>query len=187
MGDDFRAPNTVSTSWVVMSLVDYAKTNKEPLYRKLIQNAASEILARQIYNLDDAYNHGRYLDTMTTSGNGWINEVMGELYQFCSDQQLSGCKQYQDAIVLTSRWLLQNVYTQANSYDIKNPSHAIGGFMRNFISQAVRTDAVCHGLNSLINLLTIVGSDNHILVRLPEQSFDQTIGLLRIGKGTREM
>lgn len=184
VGDDFRAPNTISTSWVTMALVDYAKINKEQVYRDVIDKAATEILARQIYNLDDAYNHGRYLDTMTTSGNGWINEVLSELYHFCSSQGMANCKKYRDAIVLTSRWLLQNTYTEANSYDLKNPQHAIGGFMRNFISQTVRTDAVCHGLNSLINLIAILGPNNHqVLVTLPERPFNETIGLIRIGKG----
>lgn len=182
VGDDFRAANTISTSWVLMALIDYSKINNAPLYRKVISNVAAEILARQIYDLNDPYNHGRYLDTMATSGNGWINEVMGELYQLCTSQGMPNCKQYRDAITLTSRWLLQNAYTEANSYDIKNPSQAIGGFMRDFISKTIRTDAVCHGVNSLITLLNIIGQQNQRLVTLAERPFDETIGLLRIGR-----
>ncbi|KTC94789.1 glycoside hydrolase family 76 protein [Legionella feeleii] len=182
VGDDFRAPNTISTSWVLMALIDYSKINNDSLYREVIDKTASAILARQIYDPNDAYNHGRYLDTMATSGNGWINEVMGELHQFCLNQGLSNCKQYRDAIILTTRWLLQNAYTEANSYDIRNPSQAIGGFMRDFISQSIRTDAVCHGVNSLITLLTIIDQQNQRLVTLAEKPFNETIGLLRIGK-----
>ncbi|WP_028388540.1 hypothetical protein [Legionella fairfieldensis] len=181
VGDDFRAPNTISTSWVTMALIDYAKVNKAPLYKDVINKAAAEILARQITNPEDAYNHGRYLDTMTTSGNGWINEVLSELYPFCKSQNRSGCTKYREAIILTSRWLLQNAYTTTNSYDLKNPSQAIGGFMRNFLSQSVRTDAVCHGVNSLVNLMTILGPDYQSLVTLAERPFAETIGLLRIG------
>ncbi|WP_019217891.1 glycoside hydrolase family 76 protein [Legionella tunisiensis] len=182
VGDDFRTPNTISTSWVLMALIDYSKINNTPLYHKVISKAASAILARQIHDRHDAYNHGRYLDTMATSGNGWINEVMGELHQFCLSQGRSDCKQYRDAMILTSRWLLQNAYTEASSYDVKNPSQAIGGFMRDFVSQTIRTDAVCHGVNSLISLLTMIGQQNQHLITLAERPFEETIGLLRIGK-----
>jgi hypothetical protein len=183
LGDDFRPPNTISTSWVTLALIDYAKINPDPLYPRVVQRTAAAILARQIHSADDAYNHGRYLDTMTTSGNGWINEVMGELYGFCNRRQLSGCRDYRDAMLLTSRWLLQNTYTPAGSYDLANPAPANGGFVRNYISHAVRTDAVCHGLNSLIALMNDTAPDARVLLTLPERPFEETLGLLRIGSG----
>ncbi|MFC3909933.1 hypothetical protein ACFORL_12720 [Legionella dresdenensis] len=182
VGDDFRAPNTVSTSWVAMSLTDYARINHAPWVRDTIKQAVDQVLARQINNPHDVYNYGRYLDTMTTSGNGWINEVFTELYRVCLRDPIGDCNRLREAVIKTSRWLLQNAYTEINAYALKNPANAIGGFIRNYVNPTVRTDAVCHGVNSLVNLAEITGSNNETII-LPEQRFEETIGLLRIGKG----
>jgi hypothetical protein len=183
LGDEFRAANSISTSWVTMALIDYAKINRAPIYRELIQQTAAAILARQIRAGDDAYNHGRYLDTMTSSGNGWVNEVMGELYRFCRAENLSDCGAYREAMILSGRWLLQSAYTPASRYALSNPGRAEGGFARSFVQRSVRTDAVCHGVNSLIALMRSVEPEQKILLTLPERSFEETLGLLRIGSG----
>lgn len=183
VGDDYRPANSISSSWVMMSLIDLAKVDNNPVYRKTIDDIAKAILARQITDKNDIYSNGRYLDAMTTSGNGWINEVMGVLYQFCTQQGGSQCQRYQDAMMLTSRWLLQNAYTAENTYNVKNPERAIGGFITNFTTRTVRTDAVCHGVNSLIMLLSSIGNNNKTLVDLPERPLIEILPLLRAGNG----
>jgi len=127
------------------------------------------------------FSHGRYLDAMTTSGNGWINEVMGDWYNFCSQQQLTNCQPYREAMWRTSRWLIQNAYSPQNSYDIANPRRAHGGMITNFNTWTVRTDAVCHALNGLISLLSIENKNKSPLVSLPEQPLREILPLLRAG------
>lgn len=183
LGDDYRPQNSISSSWVMMSLIDFAQVDKDPIYTSTIQAIAKTLLARQITNPDDVYNNGRYLDAMTASGNGWINEVMGVLYNFCEDKQLGSCTQYHQAAIRTSRWLLQNAYTSQNTYNVKNPARAIGGFMTNFTTNTVRTDAVCHGVNSLIMLLESVGKNDQVLMTLPERPLIEILPLIRAGNG----
>lgn len=183
VGDDYRPANSISTSWVMMSLIDIAKVDSNPRYRATIEQLASAILARQITDKADIYSNGRYLDAMTASGNGWINEVMGVLYSFCTSAHMNDCQRYRAAMLITSRWLLQNAYSKANTYNVKNPSRAIGGFMTNFTTQSVRTDAVCHGVNSLIMLAAMIGDDNQVLLNLPERPLVEILPLLRAGRG----
>jgi hypothetical protein len=181
LGDTFRPANSISSSWVMMSLIDYAKIDNDPAIINVISEIAHTLLTRQIKNKEDAFSNGRYIDLLATSGNGWVNEVMGVMYEFCSSKQLSNCKQYQQAMLLTSRWLLQNAYTKQNTYAIKNPEQAIGGFIRHFTSKTVRTDAVCHGVNSLISLLNNLGESNKVLLDLPERPLVEILPLLRAG------
>jgi len=181
LGDDYRPANSISSSWVMMSLIDLAKVDPAPVYYRTIDQIAEALLARQIDNKDDAFSHGRYLDAMTTSGNGWINEVMGEMYQFCATEDIADCALYQEAMRRTSRWLLQNAYNKTNTFSVKNPKQAIGGFITNFNTQTVRTDAVCHGLNGLISLLHVEGNENKELVNLPERPLQELLPLLRAG------
>lgn len=183
VGDNYRPANSISTSWLMMSLIDFAKVDNALIYRDTIQHVGSKILSRQITNRDDLYNNGRYLDAMSASGNGWINEVMGVFYEFCNSNHLANCQQYKQAIILSSRWLLQNAYTKENTYNVKNPARAIGGFITNFRTQTVRTDAVCHGVNSLISLLAIAGPQEQILLELPERPLSEVLPLLRNGNG----
>lgn len=182
VGDDFRTPNSVSTSWMVMSLVDYAKINKAPIYRHTISRCAKELVARQANDRNDVFNLGRVVDLISASGNGWVNEVMTVLYPFCQAEKMPGCGSYHDFILNSSRWLMQNVYTPTNSITVKNPEAASGGAIPNFLANIVRTDAVCHGGNSLVGLLDMVGSKEQTLMVLPEMSIEEVLTLLGIGK-----
>ena len=181
LGDSYRAPNSVSTSWVVMSLVDYSKINPDPVYLEAITHCAQELINRQIHAPWDAFNDGRLMDIITSSGNGWVNEVMTELYPVCEARKMSNCQLYRQFILASSRWLVQNMYTSANSFAIKNPAVAQGGVIRNFSEQSVRTDAVCHSLNSLVGLLNIIQGKNEMIAFLPEAPMDETLGLLEMG------
>ncbi len=99
LGDDYRPANSISTSWAMMSLIDYAKIDAAPQYRTLIEQLSSKILSRQITNPQDVYSNGRYLDAMTTSGNGWINEVMGVYYEFCTANAMPNCDKPRQAMI----------------------------------------------------------------------------------------
>ena len=182
VGDDYRPANSVSSSWIMMALIDLAKVDPTPVYKKTILQIGDVLLERQINQADDAYNHGRYLDAMTTSGNGWINEVMGEMVPFCEQQKLGNCEQYRDAVRKTSRWLLQNTYNENNTYALANPKQAIGGFINNFTTQKVRTDAVSHGLNSLLSMLENEPDDVDVFIDLPERDLAELMPLLRAGE-----
>lgn len=181
VGDDYRRPNSVSTSWVVMSLLDYAKINPAPLYRQMITRSAGALVNHQINTDQDVYNDGRLMDIMTSSGNGWVNEVMTTLYPFCLAKKMPGCEAYRDYSIASSRWLVQNVYVPANSFNLQDPKMAEGGVIRNFAENSVRTDAVCHGLNSLIGLLAIVGPRDQVLRVIPDTPIDEMMTLLQIG------
>lgn len=182
VGDEYRPANSISSSWIMMALIDLATVDPTPVYIKTILQIGDVLLERQIKQPDDAFNHGRYLDAMTTSGNGWINEVMGEMVPFCELQKLGDCDQYRDAMRKTSRWLLQNTYNENNTYNITNPKQAIGGFINNFSSQRVRTDAVCHGLNGLLSMLDNEPDDKDVFIDLPERPLTELLPLLRAGE-----
>ncbi len=182
LGDDYRPANSISSSWVLMSLIDFAKINSKPQYRADIEKLTEVILGRQITNPNDAYNNGRYLDAMTSSGNGWINEVMGVAYAFCIQEKQPHCQRYYEAMRHTSRWLLQNAYTAASSYNVKNPANALGGFITNFNAATVRTDAVCHAVNSLVMFLQYASKTHEtLLMSLPERPLREVLPLLRAG------
>ena len=182
VGDDFRSPNSVSTSWMVMALTDYAKVNPAASYRRTITRCSAELLERQANDADDAFNNGRVVDLISASGNGWVNEVMTVLYPFCKKERMPGCDGYKQFIVSSSRWLMQNVYTPVNGYAVKNPANADGGAIPNFLGKIVRTDAVCHGGNSLVGLYKIAGPKVQVYKTLPEMPFEQVLTLLGIGQ-----
>ncbi len=179
IGDDYRAPNSISTSWAAMSLSDYAAVNDDPVYLDAIDRAAAQVLWRQIRDEGDVFDHGRFLDTMSTSGNGWVVEVLGELHRACLERRRPDCGRFRDAMVAGSRWLLQNAYNAANSFDIPNPARAEGGMIGSILQKQVRTDAVGHGLNGLMNVAGAMGTDPRPWIELPERRFDETLTLLR--------
>ncbi len=182
VSDEYRPANSVSSSWIMMALIDLARVDPTPVYTKTILQIGDMLLNRQINHEDDAYNNGRYLDAMTSSGNAWINEVMGEMVPFCEQQKLGNCDQYRDAMHKTSRWLLQNTYNENNTYNVANPQQAIGGFINNFSTQKVRTDAVCHGLNGLLSMLGNSPDKKDVFIDLPERPLTELLPLLRAGE-----
>jgi hypothetical protein len=172
VGDKFRPPNTISTSWVSMSLLDYYAASKERRFLDAAFAAAQQVLKRQLRDPSALVDYGRFSDTRTSSGNGWMNEVLAEVYRQCTTVGRTDCGQFADALRLTTRWLIQNVYNAENAYQIPNPERARGGSIRGPVSGygtqrtrsgdatqvSVRTDAVCHGANSLIGVLHLLGT-----------------------------
>jgi len=154
-GDDYRMPNTISTSWVAMALVDYTQIDRDPRMSKAMYTIAYQVRSRQITKSLRPLDNGRYMDIWATSGNGWMNEVLVPIYKRCIAERRDRCETFRDAINRTARWLIQNTYSPENSYHIPNPERARGGAIRNDQVEQVRTDAVCHAANSLIGLLQL--------------------------------
>ena len=146
VGDEYRRPNPVSTSWVIMSLLDFYKAGRDRASLETILKSSNELLKHQHTDPEDPANYGRYQGSETTSGNGWICEVLGEAYNFSAEK-------YKNAILLGVRWLIRNTYTEENTRGFKNPAMPVGGLIRSPSEASVRTDAVCHGVNGYIGIL----------------------------------
>lgn len=181
LGDDYRPANSISSSWVLLSLIDIAKVKPLPKYIAAIERIATTLRQGQITDLNDIYYAGKFSDATTTSGNGWLNEVFGEYYPFCLKMKMQHCEPYKNAMILSSRWLMQNAYRENNRYNIKNPQFAKGGFVLNYHNQMVRTDAVCHGVNSLLSLLNIIGNQKQPLIDIKAQPLFKILPLIRAG------
>jgi hypothetical protein len=154
MRDDYRLPDDpVPTSWMVMSLLDFYRASRQEPYKRIYLKCSDELLKRQLRDAEDILNYGRFKGTYATSGNGWINEIMGEVLKTCRDENDEDCEKYKEAIILVSRWLIQNTYSEENTYFLQMPQPALGGLIRNRLEEAVRTDAVCHGVNGYVTLL----------------------------------
>ena len=151
--DDYRTPtDSVPTSWGVMSLLDFYKISGNELYKKASLKCLNEILKRQHNDPNDLKNYGRIGTGQYTSGIGWINEVTSEVYLLCREENWKGCMTYKAPMMKMMRWLIQNTYSEANTYFLREPEKAIGGLIRSSTKEEVRTDAVCHGVNGYINL-----------------------------------
>ncbi|WP_416768902.1 glycoside hydrolase family 76 protein [Sulfurimonas sp. ST-25] len=156
--DDYRTPtDAVPTSWAVMSLLDFYKISKNDLYKKTLLKCLDTIFTRQKNDPNDMQNYGRIGTGQNTSGNGWINEVTSEVYLSCRRENWGGCERYKAHMLGMMRWLIQNTYSEENTYFLKAPEKAIGGLIRNYTKEEVRTDAVCHGVNGYINLFKSSG------------------------------
>ncbi len=154
---DYRTKNPISNSWVVMSLMDFydSKTDMPDgdYYKNIIFELSDIILENQKNDPNDLGNYGRWKGAYSTSGIGWISEVMTEMYGFCKKEGREGCFKYKDAVVQAIRWIVQNTYSKENSYFLLNPERAIGGVFWNSYNKYVRTDSVCHALNSYTRII----------------------------------
>jgi hypothetical protein len=150
LGDDYRSPNPISSSWVVMSLLDFDRATTDGLFRRTIFQCADALIERQNKRASDAYRHGRFQGALSSSGNGWIAEVMSEVYQHCRRQGEPGCNRYKESVLAAARVLMQHTYSPANTFMVKNPDAAIGGVFWSSVDRYVRTDAVCHATNAYL-------------------------------------
>lgn len=149
---EYRDKNPISNSWVVMSLMDFYKINPKERYKKIIFELSNLILDNQKDNSSDLLYYGGWKGAYSTSGTGWITEVMAETYRFCLAEKKEDCPKYKTAVIKAMRWLIQNTYSEKNSLSLKNPERAIGGVFWNNIQKYVRTDSVCHALNGYIRI-----------------------------------
>jgi len=79
--------------------------------------------------------------------------VMTDTYRFSIEQGKEDRDKYKDAVVKVIRWLIQNTYSEKNTFFLKNPEMAIGGVFWNEQYKYVRTDSVCHALNSYTRII----------------------------------
>ena len=170
LGDDYRAKNPISSSWAALSLLDFYKINNDEYYKNLVFKCSEDLLKRQIIDSDDILNNGRWENAYSTSGNGWIGEVMTEIYKFCKNEKMRDCDKYKNAVTLATRWLIQNTYSKENTFFLKNPEKAIGGLFWNQQNKYVRTDSVCHGLNAYLNIIDDLKDE--LLLSIPEKSLE---------------
>src|SRR5690606_15219015 len=116
LGDDYRAPNPISSSWVILSLLDFARASGDPTIMETVVDCADELLDRQIDDPDDVYRHGRWMASLSSSGNGWLAEVLSELYLECPKDDPDGCARFHEAIIRLIRLLIQYTYSPENSF-----------------------------------------------------------------------
>ncbi len=159
---EYRSKNPISNSWVVMSFIDFYKTNKDDYYKDIIFALSTQIISEQRKDPNDILNYGCIGGSYSTSGNGWISEVMTDTYSFCLEQNRGDCEKYKNAVVNIIRWLIQYTYSKENSSFLENSERAIGGIFWNKENKYVRTDSVCHGLNGYIGIIDYL-NDNFLL------------------------
>jgi hypothetical protein len=167
LGDDYRKSNPISSSWVVLSLLDFVKATGDERFEQAVFRCADDLLKRQWRDPADAYRHGRFQGSLSSSGSGWLAEVMSEVYLHCRERGIAGCDRYKDAVVATIRLLSQYTYSPANAFVVKNPEAAFGGVFWSVRDRYVRTDSVCHAMNAYINILGHL--DDGPLLELPER------------------
>ncbi len=163
---EYRSKNPISNSWVVMSFIDFYKANRDDYYKDVIFELSDLILKNQRTDPEDILRYGQWNGAYSTSGVGWIAEVMAEVHELCRIENRADCDKYKEGIVLAIRWLIQNTYSKENSSFLKNPERAIGGIFWNEENKYVRTDSVAHGLNGYIGIINYL--KDGVLISAPE-------------------
>ena len=177
LGDDYRSKNVISSSWAVLALFDFYKAGQDSYYKNIVFKCSEDLLGRQINNKNDILNYGRWQGSYTTSGTGWLSEVLVEVYKLCKEEDGQGCEKYKDAITEAIRWLIQNTYTKDSSFMLENPEMALGGLFWNQDYRYVRTDSVCHGLNAYVSIVNEL--EDGVLVSIPEKPFEEILDELK--------
>ena len=177
LGDDYRTPNPISSAWVIMSLLDFYKINQEDVYKDIILKCGGDLVERQETDVSSPLYYGSWHQAYSTSGNGWLAEVMMEMYYFCREHGAEGCEKYKEALTRVILWIIQNTYSAENTFFLEEPENAIGGIFWNYKNRYVRTDSLCHGLNAYIGILDDL--DDGVLLTLPEEPFEVILKRLR--------
>jgi len=177
LGDDYRIKNPISSAWAIMSLLDFYQVKQEDHYKNLIFQCSEELLQRQSQNTANPLSYGSFSGAYSTSGNGWLAEVMMEMYHFCREQNRNDCDKYKDALTEVMMWLMQNTYSEENTFFLLEPEKAIGGLFWNYKERYVRTDSICHGLNAYVGIINNLEDD--FLLLIPERPFEQVLSDLK--------
>jgi hypothetical protein len=175
LGDDYRKPNPISSSWVILALWDYLKISQSTTARTVVQRCAQSLLERQIRTPEDVYRRGRWQDSFSSSGVGWLAEVYSELYLYCLDEPMWDCHQLKEVVIEALRQLVQHTYTPENAFVVRNPERADGGLFWSVHERYVRTDSVCHAMNAYLNMLDYLGEGT--LVHIPEPPLARALSL----------
>ncbi len=174
VGDEYRGPNPISTSWAILSLFDFYLASDDERYLELIKKCTDDLLTRQKNDSDDIFRYGRWTKSLSSSGNGWLMEVLSELYLIFKERGIEGGEKYKEPIAKCMRWCSQYVYTDENSFITKNKDRANGGIYWNRAFRYVRTDSVCHGINAFVNMVNEY-EDGPILI-VPERPIYEILG-----------
>jgi hypothetical protein len=177
LGDDYRWQNPISSAWVIMSLLDFYKVNQDDYYKDMILRCGSELLERQETDVSTPLYFGSWHRAYSTSGNGWLAEVTMEMYKFCQEHNVEDCDRYKEATIRVILWIIQNTYSEENTFFLGEPDKAIGGIFWNYEYSYVRTDSLCHGLNAYIGIVDDL--EDGLLLSIPEESFEIILGRLR--------
>lgn len=172
LGDDYRKPNPISSSWVVLSLLDFAKASKDARTEELAFRCADALLAQQVRSERDPYRHGRFRGALSSSGNGWLAEVISEVHLHCLARGLGRCERFRDGAIAAARVLTQYTYSRENAFLAKNPEAAIGGLFWSTRDRYVRTDSVCHAMNAYLNVTDFMGDTR---LEIPEPSLQERL------------
>lgn len=152
--DEVRTENPISNAWVIMSLKEFYKNaSPDKRYKDIIFELGGKILKNQKKDHNNLLTYGTWKGAYSTSGIGWISEVMTEIYKFCEEEKRTDCDQYKEASILATRWIIQNTYSEENSSFLPNPEMALGGIFWNIENKYVRTDSNCHGLNGYLGIV----------------------------------
>ena len=177
IGDDFRAKNPISSAWALMSLLDFYKINKKEDIKDIILKCGDDLLKRQQQDLTNPLNYGVWTMAFSSSGNGWLSEVMVEMEEFCKAEGGKNCEEFMRATLRAILWLFQNTYSKENTFFLKNPEKAIGGLFWNQNNKYVRTDSLCHALNAYVGVVNDVPSG--ILISLPEKPLEEILNEIK--------
>lgn len=173
LGDEYRKANPISSSWAILSLLDYVKVTSDAEVQEVVFRCARELLGRQINEPADIYRHGRWRGSLSSSGNGWLAEVMAEVYLHCRKHSLPDCDPFKAAIVQVMRQLMQHTYSPENAFVAKNPEMATGGVFWNVADRYVRTDSVCHAMNAYVYMIDHL--DDSRLIDIPEPPLSERL------------
>lgn len=77
-------------------------------------------------------------------------------------------KNHKDSIKVTW-WIIQNTYSEENTFFLKWPQKAIGGSFWNYENRYVRTDSVCHAVNAYVGIINDL--EDGLLLSIPEEPF----------------
>ena len=149
--------------------MDFYKVNQDDYYRDIILRCSSDIVSRQQLDTGELLSYGTWQDAYSTSGNGWLDEVVMELYEFCREQNMDGCTEYKEAAIRVTWWIMQNTYSAENTFFLEEPQKAIGGSFWNHENLYVRTDSICHAVNAYIALANEMGDGE--LFSIPDDPF----------------
>lgn len=175
LGDDYRKANPISSSWAILSLLDYVKVTDDASVQEVVFRCARELLARQIDDPADIYRHGRWRGSLSSSGNGWLAEVMAEVYLYCRKSSLPDCDPFKAAIIQVMRQLMQHTYSPESAFVAKNPAMATGGVFWNVADRYVRTDSVCHAMNAYVYMIDHL--DEGVLIDIPEPPLPERLAI----------
>jgi len=162
---EYRPKNPISNAWVVYSLREFYQIERKEKYKKVVFELAERILKDQ-RTKNDPLKRGSFKGVYSSSGVGWISEVMAETFRFCQKEQRKDCEKYKKAVIEAMRWIIQFTISKEKSQNLKNPERAIGSIFWSKDKKFVRTDIVCHALNSYLRIYDFL--EEGILLSLSE-------------------